>query len=237
VNFGSASLLGFAAGYDFACARLSAATSPQVRCWGSHDEGQLGFTPTASMVSLANTTTILNATPLLAIGAGRTHACVIHANESMSCWGVNYYGELGLGVGGSPHPTPTAVQLGSFKAKAIALGMNHTCAIVDKTSEPRSIKCWGHNDKGQLGINSMQSLGNTPNGMGNALQSVILPGGFVPMRIAAGGDTTCAASETGQVLCWGSNTLGHLGQGRTDASIGNTAGSMQTLVPIDLGWP
>ena len=224
-------------GYEFACARLTVNSSPELRCWGSNDQGQLGFAPVAPSVPLASSTSILVSKPVLAVGAGRWHACAIHADGTVSCWGVNYYGELGLGLSVSNHPTPGPVDLGDYTAKAIALGTDHTCAIVEKTGQVPSIKCWGHNNNGQLGTDTVQSVGQTPAGLGNALKSVILPSGFVPKRIAASENTTCAASEAGEVLCWGLNDFGLLGQGRTDPSIGDAAGSMETLAPIDLGWP
>ncbi len=45
------------------------------------------------------------------------------------------------------------VDLGSGRtAKVIAAGGSHTCAILDNSS----IKCWGENDHGQLGLGNQQ---------------------------------------------------------------------------------
>jgi alpha-tubulin suppressor-like RCC1 family protein len=237
LDFGTnASVLDVSTGYDFACVRSSVGQSPHARCWGSNDQGQLGFGPTSPSVSLANASSILTSQPLLAIATGRWHACAIHADETMSCWGVNYYGELGLGVGLSNSPTPSSVVLGDHKAKAVALGSSHTCAIVERVGEDRSIKCWGHNDLGQRGVDTKTNVGKAIGGLGNALEAVKLPDGFVPQQVAAAGKTSCAVSEAGDVLCWGSNEFGLLGQGKADASIGDSAGSMAELTPIDLGW-
>jgi alpha-tubulin suppressor-like RCC1 family protein len=238
LDFGTGtSVLGVAPGYDFACARLTDASGPHVHCWGSNDESQLGVAPPPNSLALANSPSLLDAQPLLAIATGRWHACAIHADEQMSCWGVNYYGELGAGVTDSRRATPSGVVLGNYKAKAVALGSSHTCAIVEKSGAGRSIKCWGHNLLGQRGVDSKTGVGKSPTELGDALESVKLPDGFVPQQIAAAGHTSCAASTTGEVLCWGSNEFGLLGQGKADASIGGTDGSMATLEPIDLGWP
>ena len=63
-----------------------------------------------------------------------------------------------------------AVDLGSGKtAKAIAAGNQHTCAILDNSS----IKCWGSNASGQLGLGNTINRGDNSSEMGDNLLPVI----------------------------------------------------------------
>ena len=67
-----------------------------------------------------------------------------------------------------------------------------------------ALKCWGHNQNGQLGN------GNTDN------QSAPLEvTGFstTGSSVSAGDKHTCAVTVTGSVQCWGANANGQLGDG------------------------
>ena len=58
------------------------------------------------------------------------------------------------------------VNLGTGRtATATAAGFNHSCAKLDNSS----VKCWGYNDKGQLGIDSTTDMGNDPEEMNSLL--------------------------------------------------------------------
>ena len=58
------------------------------------------------------------------------------------------------------------VNLGTGRtATAIAAGREHTCAILDNSS----VKCWGENLKGQLGIDSTTDMGKTSGEMNSLL--------------------------------------------------------------------
>ena len=68
----------------------------------------------------------------VAIGSGRSHACAILDNGSVSCWGDGGYGQLGHG-GTSWKNNPTLTNsLGTGRtAVALSSGEYHTCAILD----------------------------------------------------------------------------------------------------------
>ena len=52
-----------------------------------------------------------------------------------------------------------AVDLGTGRtATAISIGSQHTCALLDNVS----VKCWGFNDVGQLGLENTTSLNKPP---------------------------------------------------------------------------
>jgi len=209
-----------------------------VRCWPVNqfvqDVGQFGWAFDASLAP--------ENYPLTALGAGRTatavalgdsHSCALLDNGQVKCWGANDKGQLGLGdtfargaAAADMGDALPAVALGA-SAKAIAAGAQHTCALL----EGGSVKCWGHNDAGQLGQGHVRAIGDEA-GEVAALGAIEL-GDQKAVAIDVGFHS-CALLENGAVKCWGSNAFGELGLGDT-ANRGDTAGSMAGLKAIDLG--
>ena len=113
-----------------------------------------------------------------AIAAGDSHTCVILDNSSVKCWGANASGQQGLGDTDNRGDNSSemgdnlpVVDLGTGRtAKAIAAGSDHTCAILDNAS----IKCWGANASGQLGLGDIDNRGDGSNQMGDNLPVISL---------------------------------------------------------------
>ncbi len=83
----------------------------------------------------------------------------------------------------------------------IAAGYYHTCALISDGT----VRCWGDNNKGQLGDGSTQDRHTLVEvvGITNAVQ------------ISAGWYHTCAVISDGHAKCWGYNYYGQLGDGST----------------------
>ena len=114
------------------------------------------------------------------IDSGYYHSCAIDGADELYCWGRNYYGELGIGST-TDQNTPQRVNLGAGRtATSVSLGIYYSCAILDDGT----LKCWGQNTYGQLGINSTTDQ-NTP-------QTVNLGAGRTAVSVSAGGTHTCA---------------------------------------------
>jgi alpha-tubulin suppressor-like RCC1 family protein len=96
---------------------------------------------------------------------------------------------------------PVAVS-GLVNAIAVSVGKYHSCAV----TESGSAYCWGKNDNGQLGNGSTSYSQSTP---------VLVSGLSNVVAVSAGGWHSCARTDSGQVLCWGDNTDGQLGDGST----------------------
>src|SRR5690606_13853323 len=136
---------------------------------------------------------------------------------TVKCWGENGDGQLGQGNkddhGGAPghmgdNLAPILLGTGRY-AIAITAGGAHTCALLDDNT----IKCWGKNDSGQLGLGDNYSKGDDSNEMGDFLSPLDLGTGFAAVAVVAGYSHTCALSAAGGVKCWGSNDVGQLGLG------------------------
>ncbi len=173
------------------------------------------------------------------LSAGGSHTCAILSGGSVKCWGLNDKGQLGLGdtanrgdAAGEMGANLPAVDLGTGRtAVAISAGTNHTCALLDNAS----VKCWGFNQTGELGLGDALTRGDGPNEMGDNLLAVDLGTGRTAVSVSAGQQYTCALLDNATVKCWGSGFQGKLGQGDT-ANRGDSAGEMGDNLPaVDLG--
>lgn len=91
------------------------------------------------------------------------------------------------------------VALGTgLEAVAVTAGLRHTAAIMSDGS----VRSWGYNGKGQLGVASILDVGDEPNEMGDNMFVTPL-GDVTPVSITAGGWHTCAIVDGDDLKCWG----------------------------------
>ena len=177
VNLGSGrTATSITTGTGYTCALLD---DDSVKCWGRGDVGQLGHGKTTSVDSPPNSSIKLGSgRTAKAIAAGNFHTCAVIDNSSIKCWGLNDSGQLGQGDtsnrgDGSNEMADNlpAINLGSGKtARAISTGDSHTCAVLDNAS----VKCWGKNDSGQLGLGDTSSRGDASGEMSENLPAISL---------------------------------------------------------------
>ena len=214
-------------GDAFACASFR---DGKLRCWGRNDEGQLGISDPGPIGDSAQELGLnMRAVPLSgrvrSFSLGLAHGCALLDNDRVECWGRNLFGQLGAGDT-QPHVgSVVSVDLNGTPVQ-IAAGANFNCALMlDET-----VKCWGDNSYGKLGIGGTENVGDEPLEMGGALRAVGLSDVW---SIAAGGHHTCARLGNGEIRCWGLAAMGQLG-----FSAGNAFGDQITeLTPpaVSLG--
>jgi alpha-tubulin suppressor-like RCC1 family protein len=223
VNLGTGrTARGIAAGGGFTCAILD---DGSVKCWGANTYGNLGLGDTNNRGDEPGE--MGDALPRVPLGTGRTatqifagvaHVCAILDDASVKCWGLNNWGQLGLGDVNYRGDQPAemgdslpAVNLGTGHfAKRLSLGAYHTCALL----EDDSLKCWGQNANGAIGSGDTAARGDGPGEMGDNLPTVSLASSGTAVKdFAAGGIHTCAVLADGRVKCWGSNVEAMLGVG------------------------
>jgi hypothetical protein len=91
-------------------------------------------------------------------------------------------------------------------------GNSHTC-IADQSGRA---KCWGANDKGQLGYGTVNARGDiSTDFMGDSLAAVSLGTGRSVRAAASGQLHSCVILDDGRLKCFGLNSFGQLGQGDT----------------------
>ncbi len=117
----------------------------------------------------------------------------------------------------------------------IVAGDDHTCVLrADGT-----VKCWGANPYGELGLGDVADRGDGPGEeMGARLLAVDLGSGRRARVLSAGARHTCALLDDGEVKCWGLNGGGELGrpQDQRRPSSGARPGQMgDQLAPLELG--
>ncbi len=193
----SSGVAAVAAGGIHTCALT---TAGGVLCWGDNRHGQLGDGTTNDHSTPVAMTGLSSG--VAAIAAGGSHTCALTAAGGVLCWGSNSAGQLGDGNEETVSSVPVAVIGLSNGVAAVTAGDRYTCALTDAGG----VLCWGYNDEGQLG-DGTDGPKSTPTPVTGLSSGVF--------AIAADGGHTCALTNAGGVLCWGSNGAGALGDGTT----------------------
>ena len=135
------------------------------------------------------------------VSVGMGHALALDARGQVWSWGANAAGQLGQGdLVQRSRAQRVVLPQGAAAVVAVAAGATHSLALDEKGR----LWGWGSNHQGQLD---------------QGLQAAYSPGPVriaVPERLsslAAGLHFSAATTQGGQVLAWGWNGLGQLGQG------------------------
>lgn len=194
------SAVDISAGGANSCAVLDDGTA---RCWGFGGwrigSGTMPFTSAPSPLTVAG---LIDAT---SIDTGQNHTCVVRTGGKVSCWGADdgNQGVLGQSVFlGSNVPLEIADLDGVVE---VAAGGRHSCALL----ADGSVRCWGANDRGQLGDGSSTA---------KSFEPVPVVGLQDAVAITAGGEHSCALLADGTARCWGANAYGQLGDGSRQLS-------------------
>jgi alpha-tubulin suppressor-like RCC1 family protein len=164
-------------------------TGGGVWCWGNGISGQLGNGAAASSstpVAVSGPTGVL--TGVASIDAGDFHTCARTLVGNVLCWGGN--GSLQAGVAGGGNLT-TATPMAGLAASQLALGANHSCALLADAS----VSCWG------LALDSTGSTSASPIGV-SRLSTITL-------ALGSGSAMVCALDDASFVRCWGTGMMGN----------------------------
>ncbi len=176
-----------------------------LQAWGDDLNGQLG-NGTTGRNDLAQTVQLPQGVTITAVAAGGKHTLALTSTGQVLAWGDNFDGQLGDGSNTDSH-TPVAVDLpAGTVATAIAAGDNDSLAV----TSTGAIYSWGNNHYGQLGDGS-----NLPS---NVPVKVRLPRGDKAIQVGVSYNYAVALTSAGQVLTWGYNGSGQLGNGYETAS-------------------
>ena len=191
-----------AAGNLISCAARE--NEEEVLCWGrlinseitENEDGQISPVPIVSPLQAS-----MGVGSVIEIAAGGTHVCALETDGTITCTGVNMFGQIGNGEFSQSFDFEFSNVPDIDDATDISLGYDHTCAL----HESGEISCWGRNNYGQLGTGE-ENVGNH-----SAVPQRVL-GITDAIAVEAGALTTsCALHETGEVSCWGQSDRGELG--------------------------
>jgi alpha-tubulin suppressor-like RCC1 family protein len=158
------------------------------------------------------------------IATGYYHTCALKVDGKVYCWGYNDEGQIGSGTLNVIFNTPVLVPL-TNPSSTIATGSTHSCAV----DFNGNAYCWGAGHYGQLGNGSrgatVFSITPVPVTVQNGIKS-----------LTAGAGHTCAIKTNNEVVCWGSNLAGQLGNGtNVDSTIAVAVTNLGTVTAISAG--
>jgi len=168
-------------------------TSGSATCWGSNAQGQLGDGTTITRYIPVSVGGGLAAGEVIA--AGGSHTCAVVSSNSIYCWGDNDYGQLGTN-NTTDYLFPTLVSAGLNTFSGVSAGDNHSCATLVRGG----LMCWGKNNYGQLGNNTLVNQDNPVDVSYD-----------IGMTFISGGASHTCAIKTNYIYCWGYNASGQLG--------------------------
>ena len=184
-----------------------------VMCWGRDNVGQLGNGDTSDTIHAPSSNVELpEGRAATDLSVGNHHSCALLDNGSITCWGLNNYGQLGENTTTNrPIPVYAHLPTGS-PAVSVSVGPHSSCAILENSS----VYCWGHNNYGRLGIGVTGGIYQLP---------MFVEGATDVVDLSLDYDHTCALSENGSISCWGRSKYGPLGIG--------PSGDINTPQPVD----
>src|SRR5262249_24994318 len=142
-------------------------------------------------------------TKITQVRAGCFHTVALTSTGQVLAWGGNNRGQLGNGTTtDSDTPVQGTLPAGVKGTEVRARGF-HSLA----PTSTGQVLGWGGNQDGQLG-NGTTTNSDIP-------LPVSLPAGTTVKAIGAGDAHSLAVTSTGQMLAWGFNATGDLGDGTT----------------------
>ncbi|CAN0363125.1 unnamed protein product, partial [Ectocarpus sp. 12 AP-2014] len=164
----------------------------ELHCFGRNFDGQLGQGDTKDRGSTAEQmgddmvpVDLGEGRHPVAVAAGRWHTCVLMDNDEIKCFGANTADDLGGGQLGLEDESNRgdsldtigdnlpSVDLGTGRVAGwVFAGFDHTCVIFADSS----LKCWGLNASGQLGLEDTDDRGADTETMGVYLAAIELGG-------------------------------------------------------------
>lgn len=93
------------------------------------------------------------------------------------------------------------IDFGALKVVQLSLGSTFGCALLND----KSIRCWGSNDNGQLGIGNRMPIGAKQTEMGSNLKPALSFEDGEPVQLVTGYEHACAVLKNNSLKCWGSS--------------------------------
>ncbi|MFN8051749.1 MAG: SdrD B-like domain-containing protein [Acidimicrobiales bacterium] len=231
----SARASGIAVGENIGCAVITDGT---VRCWGFNGIGQLGDGTTVNSADPVAVAGVAGATQVVVTGYS---ACALLSGGTVSCWGDDQRGYRHTSVNPAALAKPLA---GAAELTQIAGNQVGVCGI----GAARTVTCWLDDLSSPTGFTSAVSIPGLTDvlrvSVGGDRACVIRADGTVwcwgmsrngptvevPLQVAGAANATqvaldrasnatCASLVGGEVVCWGANDDGQLGNGTQELSV------------------
>lgn len=214
---------------------LALTSEGKVYAWGGNNAGQLGDNTVVNRGAPVEVNTVSGVSSLagkmvVAIAAGNAHSLALCSDGSVSAWGYNYDGQLGIGMPSNssvPVAVSTTAGTSALQGKfvtSVASGSSHSLVLcADGT-----LVAWGGNSSGQLGDGSYTQR-RLPVAVNTAEGPSALYGKIV-VSVTGGAAHSLALCHDGSLVAWGENVQGQLGDGTQTTRPWPVAVSMSTSV-------
>jgi alpha-tubulin suppressor-like RCC1 family protein len=219
-----------AAGGDHALILLA---DGRVYAFGDNSAGQLGLGVVGSPV--------MSPTPVplpgqaIEVAAGYKFSLALLADGRVFAFGINDWGQLGLGLGflGIPVPDPLLVPLPGA-AIHVAAGFRHSLVLDEKLV----VWAFGHNESGELGVGYADGVPHPSPELVLAPNTTHLPNPGWAKNLAAGFDDSFVWNGYGEGFAFGSDDGGKLGLESTWPTdvYTPTLLSLYPIYQISAGW-
>ena len=216
----------------------ASATSNGVMVWGGGELYNFGLLGKGSATQASDAPLGVGGVENVAhVSIGFGQVLALHTNGTLTAWGSNAFGELGVGEGPetcgsiacSTYPVPVG---GLSEVTAVAAGGYHSLALLSNGA----VKAWGNDGRGQLGPETAPETCFEP-ATPCSRKPIPVPGLSSVVAIAAGYRHSLALLSNGTVMAWGENTTGELGNGTTtDSSTPVEVKGLSGVVAITAGY-
>jgi alpha-tubulin suppressor-like RCC1 family protein/type II secretory pathway pseudopilin PulG len=179
-------------------------------CWGSNGSGEAGVGTTTLKITAP--TQISGGGTWKGVYLGKASSCGIKMDDTLWCWGFNFYGSVGDGTS-VDKTAPTRVSgNGAWKSVILSTTDDRICSIKNDDT----LWCWGNNSINQVGDGTLVNR-------------------TVPTQVSGNGtwksayvryDSTCGIKTDDTLWCWGISGYGQAGNGMT----------LSASVPIPVAW-
>lgn len=206
------------AGYHFSIALLSDGT---LRAWGGNDKGQLGD---GSLQQTGTPTQVVGLSEVTQVAVGGLHDLALRKDGTVWSWGAAEYGERGNGESG--FEAEAKEKEPNYPARDVPAKiptLEHVVAITGDPDmallESGTLMAWGDNAFGKLGLGQggpeecKGEVGVLP--CSTVPRPVRLPEGAKVVAMSGGEEGGYVLLSSGEVLAWGNNGHGQLGNGST----------------------
>ena len=176
--------------------------------WGNNGNGQLGDgTGVESLLPKRINQGAIANIPIVSVACGYAHTIAIDNAGKVYVWGINDWGQLGLGTMNNNQMTPILLNSASISGKVMVsavAGLNCTILLDDTGTVYTS----GYNGNGQLGVGSTAEYILTPQ-----VVTYFTSRGIKILKISAGERHILAIDDQKKLYAWGWGASGQLGNG------------------------
>ena len=177
-----------------------------LECWGAGNQGEIPGSPSFTNLSPVAVPGVQLDPRDGALAAGANHMCGLRIGGAVLCWGLNFYGQIGIGTAGNgnvsdPEQVKAPVIVPGLLLASLRLVGNTTCGL----TAAQALFCWGHGTNGTLGNGTHPNKQTTPVAVATPFFSLL--------RLSGSDLTVCGMTTTAEAYCWGDNTYADLGTG------------------------